>query len=328
MALTINGVAVANVTRNGNLLDKATVNGTAVWTYASPVGSEWVTKTGFYNKMTSATSPAYNITSNETLYFLEPWQLFDGNWNNRATINISVNHTRYIQQDLLSAKIIPTKIKVEKTYNDSNAASGTLTVQVSADGSSWTNFGSTSTTKNWQQSQTFVTLSNNTLSSPIRYIRASYNNHGDHTQYGFNEIQIVEWKEKIEWTNKTGTLASSSVSGEFNPWSLTDDVCKTQTINLSSPTKVTSVYLYCGTRRVDNGGWCNGRVTLTGKTASGSTVTLLNKYTDFDRNGKTVTINNTSELVSVTWTWYTPDSTWRDYNVNQNGYVNAWQVQE
>lgn len=67
---------------------------------------------------------------------------------------------------------------------------------------------------------------------------------------------------------------------------------------------------------------------MTGKTASGSTVTLLNKYTDFGRNGKTVELNNDSELVNVTWTWYTPDSTSRDYNVNQNGSISAWQVQE
>ena len=146
--------------------------------------------------MTSATTPTFTVSSNETLYFIEPWQLFDDNWNSRATINISTGHTRYIQQDLKSANIIPTKIKVEKTFRRSNGTDGTLTIKVSDNGSTWTTFGSVSVQSAYDLSQTFHTMTNTTLTSPIRYIRAEYNNTGDETQYEFNDIAITEWYQK------------------------------------------------------------------------------------------------------------------------------------
>lgn len=194
MALKFNGVVPESIKFIDKgvttLLDKLIYNGVTVW-------ESWQLKTGYYNKMTSSSTPkAFKITANETLYFLEPWQLFDDNWSNRATINISIGATRYIQQDLLSADIIPTKIKVEKTFTRSNGTDGTLTIKVSADGSSWSTFGSVNVQSAYNLSQTFYTMTNTNLTTPIRYIRAEYYNSGDVTQYEFNDIAIVEWYQK------------------------------------------------------------------------------------------------------------------------------------
>lgn len=196
MSIIYNGTTLKEVIYNGVNLDKVIYNGVVVF-------EKWVTKTGYYNKMTSATSPSsfsiktdLGTESDKTLYFLDAWKLFDDTWTSRATVNCSVGRTRIIEQDLGGANIIPTKVKVEKTYTSSNATSGTITIYVSADGSSWTTFGSTSVSRAYNASQTFVTITNTSLTEPIRYIRMEYKNNGSHTQWGFNDCAIVEWKQQ------------------------------------------------------------------------------------------------------------------------------------
>lgn len=152
-------------------------------------------KTGFFNKMTDIVTPAYVITSSTTLYFLDSWRLFEDNWSNRATININVGATHWVQQDLLTAKIIPRKIKVERYYYHTSSATGTITIEVSADGSNWINFGSISTAKGSGYSQTLYEIVNTTITTQIRYLRMKITNNGSHTQYDFNECQIIEWLE-------------------------------------------------------------------------------------------------------------------------------------
>ena len=251
-----------------------------------------------------------------------------GYHNGSGVVTVAATPTSLIDGDATTANVLKGKTFFVDSFTKKT---GTMVNRTDA---ATIKFASGNDTKVIEGNASFVAKNSDDVTRfSVRFAASGGGYITSNTLFGINVLDIdlnalqnaINAASPIQWRSMTGTLASSGVSGSFNPAWLTDDVCGTKTVTFNYPTKITSVYLHCGTRRVDNGGWCNGRVTLTGKTTSGSTITLLNKYTDFDRNGKTVSISNTNEFSSITWTWYTPDSTWRDYNVDESGSISAWQ---
>lgn len=158
------------------------------------VQPSWVLKTGFYNQMTAENTP-FATTINTTLFFINLWELFNNNWGTWGTVN-NGSGSQYIQQDLGGLNIIPTKIRVQNNLGAANDATRTIVVYVSADGTNWTVFGSTTWTRGNSVTTSQVDLVNTTLTSPIRYLRYEWSFLSGHGQYNPNECQIVEWYEK------------------------------------------------------------------------------------------------------------------------------------
>ena len=159
------------------------------------VGKSWTLKTGFYNKLTAENTP-FTTTINTTLYFINLWELFNDNWGTWGTVNNGAG-SQYIQQDLGGLNIIPTKIRVQNNLNAANTAARNIVVYVSADGTNWTTFGSTTWNRSTSVTTSQVDLVNTTLTNPIRYLRYEWSFLSGHGQYNPNECQIVEWYEMV-----------------------------------------------------------------------------------------------------------------------------------
>ncbi len=147
---------------------------------------------GFYNEMTSATTPKpFEITSSRDLNFIEDWKLFDSNWVDEATINISKGTTQYIVFDLLEEKIIPTKMNFK--IGGTNTG---VQFYVSKDRKNWISFGPNVTNDG---AENIVEVSDETLNTKIRYIKCDFTKSANDptTQLVFFGFRVIQWKELI-----------------------------------------------------------------------------------------------------------------------------------
>ena len=187
--MIFNNTENGSVVFNGISLDKVVFNSLTVW-------ENWKLLTGYYNRMTASNTP-FKVTTTSTANFKNPYVLFDEDWTTNPTFNADSGFT--IEQDLLEAKIIPTKIEVmtNTKTSSSDAFKSTNTISVSENGTDWVEFGRYDYVGHSLQTNTTKVL-NHTLEKPIRYVKLTISKKSDsaNNQTGGHGFRIVEWYQK------------------------------------------------------------------------------------------------------------------------------------